>query len=284
MKYLDNLIAWGDSLFRQDTIETINEATQVYVLAANLLGPKPQPVPPRGEPRRMSYAQLKAAGIDAFGNALVELENAFPFDIARRRRRRATPASSAAFGIGRTLYFCIPPNDKLLAYWDQVADRLFKIRHCMNIEGVVRQLALFDPPIDPGALVQGGRRRPRHRQHRQQHQPAGVDAAGPAAAAEGAGAVQRGEDAAARRCCSAIEKGEAEHLALLRQSARDATSLQLAREVRFLQWKEAEAATDALLASRATVWERYRHYKRILGVSDGEIECGASRSTSSARS
>jgi len=37
MKYLDNLVAWGDSLFRQDTIETINEATQLYVLAANLL-------------------------------------------------------------------------------------------------------------------------------------------------------------------------------------------------------------------------------------------------------
>src|SRR5439155_23878611 len=42
MKYLDNLVAWGDSLFRQDTIETINEATQLYVLAANLLGPRPQ--------------------------------------------------------------------------------------------------------------------------------------------------------------------------------------------------------------------------------------------------
>ena len=48
------------------------------------------------------------------------------------------------------LYFCIPPNDKLLAYWDQIEDRLFKIRHCMNIEGVVRQLPLFQPPIDPG--------------------------------------------------------------------------------------------------------------------------------------
>lgn len=36
MKYLDNLIAWGDSLFLQDTIETLNEATLCYVLAANL--------------------------------------------------------------------------------------------------------------------------------------------------------------------------------------------------------------------------------------------------------
>ena len=41
----------------------------------------------------------------------------------------------------------------MLGYWDTVADRLFKIRHCMNIAGVVRPLALFDPPIDPGMLV-----------------------------------------------------------------------------------------------------------------------------------
>ena len=41
MKYLDNLIAWGDSLFTQMTIETVNEATLCYVLAANLLGPAP---------------------------------------------------------------------------------------------------------------------------------------------------------------------------------------------------------------------------------------------------
>ena len=51
------------------------------------------------------------------------------------------------------LYFCIPANEKLLGYWDTVADRLYKIRHCMNIDGVVRQLALFEPPIDPGVLV-----------------------------------------------------------------------------------------------------------------------------------
>ena len=40
MKYLDNLIAWGDQLFRQDTIESITEATQLYILAANILGPE----------------------------------------------------------------------------------------------------------------------------------------------------------------------------------------------------------------------------------------------------
>src|SRR5262249_11012702 len=38
-------------------------------------------------------------------------------------------------------------------YWDTVEDRLFKIRNCMNIKGVVRSLALFEPPIDPAMLV-----------------------------------------------------------------------------------------------------------------------------------
>src|SRR5205085_8054679 len=56
--------------------------------------------------------------------------------------------------LGSTFYFCIPKNDQLLGYWDTVADRLFKIRHCMNIEGVVRQLPLFAPPIDVSLLVQ----------------------------------------------------------------------------------------------------------------------------------
>jgi len=275
MKYLDNLLAWGDSLFRQDTVETLNDATQIYVLAANLLGPKPQPVPPRGRSPRKSYAQLKAAGIDAFGNALVEMENAFPFnDFSTAAGGNGGGGdgmgSASAFGIGRSLYFCIPQNDMLLEYWDKVADRLFKIRHCMNIEGVVRQLALFDPPIDPGALVRAV--------------AAGMDIAGivnninqPVSTVRGPLLLQKAQElcsevkALGGALLAAIEKGEAEHLVALRQQ-HELTMLTLARDVRFLQWKEAEAGTQALLRSRATVFERFRHYKRILGVGDSDIE------------
>lgn len=270
MKYLDNLIAWGDSLFRQDTVETLNEATQVYVLAANLLGPRPQKVPPRGEVKPKSYAQLKAAGIDAFGNALVELENTFPFTSPVPSSSRSGTGSETAFGIGRSLYFCIPQNEKLLEYWDKVADRLFKIRHCMNIEGVVRQLALFDPPIDPGALVRAV--------------AAGIDIASvvnninqPVSTVRGPLLLQKAQElcnevkSLGGALLSAVEKGDAEHLALLRQQ-HDLAMAALVRDVRFLQWKEAEANTESLLKSRATVWERYRHYKRILGASDADIE------------
>src|SRR5207244_1980625 len=39
MKYIGNLMAWGDALFRQETMESINRAEQLYVLAEKLLGP-----------------------------------------------------------------------------------------------------------------------------------------------------------------------------------------------------------------------------------------------------
>ena len=88
------------------------------------------------------------------GNPRVVLEAQLRLNLGVQPAQGADPdAAAPLFGIGRTLYFCIPKNDKLLGYWDTVADRLFKIRNCMNIEGVVRQLALFDPPLDPGMLV-----------------------------------------------------------------------------------------------------------------------------------
>lgn len=268
MKYLDNLIAWGDSLFRQDTLETLNEATQIYVLAASILGPKPQKTPPRGTAAPRSYAQLREAGIDAFGNALIEMENEFPFNTYAGGGTSGTGATGteAVLGIGRSLYFCIPQNDKLLEYWARVEDRLFKIRHCMNIEGTVRQLALFDPPIDPGVLVRAV--------------AAGLDIASivnnisqPVSNVRGPLLLQKAMEicnevkSLGSLLLSAIEKGDAEHIALLRQQ-HQSKILDLGRDVRFLQWKEAEAATDALLESRGTVFERYKHYKRILGVTD----------------
>lgn len=271
MKYLDNLIAWGDNLFRQDTIETLNEATQIYVLASNILGEKPQKIPPRGKTTPKTYKQLKDAGIDAFGNALIEIENDFPFNTSPTTTKSVDDGGmAAAFGIGRTLYFCIPQNDKLLGYWDIVADRLFKIRHCMNIEGVVRQLPLFDPPIDPGMLVKAV--------------AAGLDIGSiinninqPLSTARGPMLLQKAMEicnevkSLGTALLSALEKKDSEHLLLLRQQ-HEINISKLTKDIKFLQWKETEASTEALLRSRAVAFERYRHYKKILGVSDSDID------------
>jgi hypothetical protein len=111
MAYLDNLIGWGDSLFAQDTGEAINEAMQLYVLAANILGPRPQAVPRRGSVRAQTYADLRGR-LDDFGNALVALEADIPFDVAPfPTPPSGTTQPASLTSIGRTLFFCIPRND-----------------------------------------------------------------------------------------------------------------------------------------------------------------------------
>jgi hypothetical protein len=287
MRYIDNLLDWGDTLFGRDTMESLNEATMLYVMAADILGDRPQEV---GEcatfPEDMlTYFQisLQHAGADflielenisdSFGQLtwvtwgtskaeptstpvswpnlsrgvrrvpegtsygdVEELASAFvlrpshsrcvqpvpegltrgagfavlgqranetfaPFNTVKAWRSPLTtgggqsgdhsgkaPAGGAGrltFGdthpepdppfvpettfvatpskddpdpVGpileqRSLGFCVPPNETLLGYWDRVEDRLFKIRNCMNIEGVVRQLPLWQPRIDPLLLV-----------------------------------------------------------------------------------------------------------------------------------
>ena len=265
MKYLDNLIAWGDHLFRQDTIESINEATQRYVLAANILGTRPQRIPKKGTTRPKTFAELKAKGLDEMGNALVELEGKFPFNLDLPQTENVdSDTAESLFGIGRTLYFCVPRNKKMLSYWDTVADRLFKIRNCMNLDGVVRQLALFEPSINLSMLVKAA--------------AAGLDVGsivsglnqpiGPIRslfliqkALELAGEV-RGMGGA---LLSAIEKGDGERMALMRQG-HEIKIQEMTQEVRFLQWKQSEESTKSLLGSRASVLERYNYYRSLLGL------------------
>lgn len=149
MKYIDNLVSWGDYLFRQDTMESIAQATQMYIQADKLLGPKPRIVPPVVTPPNETYYQIRAK-LGPLGNALIDLENILPDLSALPEGGAELPPSPITLS---TLYFCVPQNDKMLGYWDTIGDRLFKIRHCQNIDGVERSLALFAPPIDPGMLV-----------------------------------------------------------------------------------------------------------------------------------
>lgn len=149
MHYLDNLIDWGDQLFRRDTLESINQAALRYIMAAEILGDSPYTLASQTADDR-DYADLQATLNDFSNtNVSVQLENVAMWtnsSIYGGTYNYTVPQIDVA-------YFCIPKNEKLAGYWDLVADRLFKIRHCMNIDGVVRQLPLFAPPIDPALLV-----------------------------------------------------------------------------------------------------------------------------------
>ena len=132
----------------------------------------------------------------------------------------------------------------MLGYWDTVADRLYKIRHCMNIEGVVRQLALFEPPIDPGALVKAvaGGRGYQQRPGRPERAAAALSLQ--RVAAKSQRGLQRCEGAGAA-LLAALEKKDAEALGLLRQG-QEIRLLEAVKAVREKQIEEAKENLEGL--------------------------------------
>lgn len=157
MKYLDALIGWGDLLFSQDTTESVNLAVQMYILAAEILGPKSAEVPDPKNATAFSVRDLMAKSMGVMNNAFVTYEDTM---LTGKSREKETPqrllpgkTMQLAHTTGMMFYFNVPRNETLAGYWDTVADRLYKIRNSLNIEGVKRTLALFAPPIDPALLV-----------------------------------------------------------------------------------------------------------------------------------
>jgi hypothetical protein len=158
MKYIEILIAYGDYYFRQNTLETIPDAIQMYILASHLYGPRGQKIPRPKPQRKYTYNEL-ATRFDAFSNAMVKFEEVFPISNQTplpvvKLSADSTVALANIFGFAGTLVFAIPDNPNLRALGDTIDDRLFKIRHSQDINGVFRELPLFEPPIDPALLVQ----------------------------------------------------------------------------------------------------------------------------------
>ncbi|MDR2009146.1 MAG: hypothetical protein LBQ22_01520 [Bacteroidales bacterium] len=253
MKYIDNIIAWADQLFRQDTLESNNEATLLYILAYEILGKRPALIPKDYENiSYINFQDIEDAHYDLLdgygriatnsdqnaqyirsivpdsnsGNNIYTSVNNYQFLESLSNQERSnrintdidagspvvieTIGNSATYLIENKTEtvpskiptynehpdshffnyevsitegladrnwneraqlptyplhntmnlpridaknFCIPHNEQLWGYWDIVEDRLFKLRNCMNIEGIVRELPLFEPPIDPAMLV-----------------------------------------------------------------------------------------------------------------------------------
>ena len=260
IKYVENLIAWGDSLFRQFTRESVNEALQIYVIANHILGPRPEFVPKRGEIKAESYYSLQNKW-DDFSNALIELENIFPY--SSEVSVDSTSTGTNLLGIGSALYFCIPANEKLLEYWDTVADRLFKIRHCQDLDGVERNLALFAPPISPEALIQAV----------SQGLSLGSilsDLSSPPPIYRFTYLIQKANEFCSdvkglgSALLSALEKKDAEELSRLRAS-HETSMLELITAIRERQVLDAKAHKENLLKGRETASFRLTHYIDLLG-------------------
>lgn len=351
-RYLDLLIAWGDSLYRQHTRESINEAAQLYMVAAQLLGPRPERLPGQ-EVQARSYAQLRQE-LDESGNALVELENVAPLPVVANAvslqaalpqmatvypgalqlgadplaaltgvefatapatandaddtgtTSFAGPARPDAFRQGEAelevprlhsmvddlplgiwanpaepregLYFCVPSNPVFDHYWDAVGQRLFNIRNCRDIDGNVRELALFAPPVDPKLLARAT--------------ASGLDVG--AAISELSApvplyrfrvALALAKEVAAEvkalgsALQSALQSADGEELAQLR-AQQEVRNLDEIRSIRERRIEEAEASIESLQVAKVRADERASHYRDLFAddvPTKAELKIGEER-------
>jgi Tc toxin complex TcA C-terminal TcB-binding domain/ABC toxin N-terminal region/Neuraminidase-like domain/Putative peptidoglycan binding domain/PA14 domain/Salmonella virulence plasmid 28.1kDa A protein len=262
-QYLDTIIAWADQLFRQNAIEPINQAAQLYVIAERLVGPRPADLREQAVAAAQTFASLRGPSLDEFSEEAVALESWV-----------GLAASEGGFGVtsappvGTTLAFCIPPNTELLKYWDTIADRLFKIRHCQDIQGNVQQLPLFQPPIDPALLVRAG--------------AAGADIASalgspyaPVPLYRFQVMVQKAVEfcnelkSLGAQLLAALEKRDAEQLSLLR-SGQQLAMLDAVRDVKLKQLDEAVAMIDGLTLAQQIAAEKQSFYQHFPFMNDEE--------------
>ena len=169
-----------------------------------------------------------------------------PDAVPQRPTRPTTSGWPTVRGIGKALYFCVPRNDKLLGYWDTVADRLFKIRNCLNLQGIFRQLPLFEPPIDPALLARAA--------------AAGLDVGAivnglnqplplvrfQLLVQKAAEIVPGGQDARAATCSRRWRRKTARRWPILR-ARHERIVLELAEQVKYGQLQEAIKAREGLL-------------------------------------
>ncbi|MFG3092814.1 neuraminidase-like domain-containing protein [Streptomyces antibioticus] len=264
LAYVQNLIDWGDHLFRQYTRESVTKATQLYVMAHKMLGDKPRSVPPAVPVPPKTFNELEPE-VDLFGNALLDLEALVP-DVGTLPHGGAElPPPPATL---TSLYFCIPPNRKMLEIWDLVEDRLFKIRHCRTIDGVEVPQALFSPPIDPGALaraIAGGTSVSEF--------AAGLGAPLPhhrfTVLARKAAELTSRVGALGTELLGILERRDAEALTRMRAD-HEIALLAAMRDVKESTKAEAEGALRALERSRDVVAERERFYASQEFMNTGE--------------
>ncbi len=264
MKYIDNLLEWGDSLFTLYTWESLTTATMLYIYAYNLLGTRPENLgkcstvePKKFKDIRKQYKDKK------FPQFLIALET-------ETKSNADSPAIAGSPINEIDAYFCAPENVDFAAYWDKVEDRLYKIRHCMNIQGIEQSLALFQPPIDPAQLARAA--------------AAGGDVL--ALVMQGRPEVphyrfgyilERARNIAAtlsqlgNALLTTLEKKDAEALALLR-STHEKNILNLTTLVKNKQIKEVKEQIAALKENQKSAQRRHSHYQTAYDENLNELE------------
>lgn len=145
MEYIFNIIQWGDQYFTQNTWEALTSATMMYVLAADLLGPRPREIASRIPELKLTFKNISDAYDNEVPEFIIEYEKFIQKNYIQINAVLDNP-DIPYNDIGA--YFGVPENDQLIKYWDLVEDRLYKIRNSLDINGNPRVMKLFESPLD----------------------------------------------------------------------------------------------------------------------------------------
>ncbi|WP_159079121.1 hemopexin repeat-containing protein [Plantactinospora sp. BC1] len=256
--YIDNLLDWGDLLFRQYTPESVDEARMLYVLAYDLLGEPSVRLGTRLPAPARSFGELDEEpgtldliGYLTGGGALLEGTGAVH--------------DSVASG-----YFHIPANTVFGEYRTRVEDRLRKIRDSLNILGVAQPLPLFDPPLDPMALVRSV-----------------ATGAGPESVVAGAAVApppyrfavvfRRAQELVDRlrqfggELLAALDRRDTEELGMLR-GRQEGAILELTRDIKEAQIRIATEQLAELASGQSAAQERAGHYQKLIDEGMSTLE------------
>ena len=195
------------------------------------------------------------------------IENEYPF--SGKVTRHPKSDSGGIQNLGPHPLFLRPQNTNLLELWDIVADRLYKIRNCLNSGGgCLPPIRPVRPPLDTaGMLINAAAQ--------------GVDLGsvlgdlqapcrptGSVTCTRGPWSCATSARPSAQRFYPALEKNDGEALAVMR-TVHEVEILDLMHRVKLRQLDEANAQVDALNASRNTAAQRYGYYQTLMGVSGG---------------
>jgi hypothetical protein len=286
MLYVDNLLDWGDHLFSLFTRDSVNEALQLYALAYSLLGASQELI-------IASNITLKTydnmiSGMILLENVLVSEQLGEAGGEFINKSVKATYGMGVSYGINsnedlnagsliwKSDYFGLPQNQQLLSYWSHVRDRFYKIRHCQDIEGIKRELALFAPPLDFEQLLRSsgigdGR--------------LGFDSQASLPHYRFQFMLQKALEfcndvkSLGNALLSALEKRDAEQLSLLR-SGHEKQLLKAVKEIKSQQLLETESSLESLLRGRELTQERLDYYSSLKFMNALEISHLASMGTS----
>ncbi|UFP99040.1 Tc toxin subunit A-related protein [Pseudomonas fitomaticsae] len=146
LDYVNNLIAWGDWLYRQMTRDSLTAAKLQYVRARSLMGARPDT---RSVNRWVAKELGELVGEMQTRTALADFEKTL---LLQEESLPVRAERTQHLGVYGTSSFKIPVSPRLLRFFDLPHQRIDNIRHGRTIDGKLASIPRFTA-MDPSKLL-----------------------------------------------------------------------------------------------------------------------------------